>query len=248
MSGSIILKISVIATTLLTLIINFLAIALPINERTTASISDSFYVYFKPAGYVFGIWALIYILLIGYTIKQISLNYPKSDKIRFLATVCNILNSLWILAWHYLRFDLSALLMIGLLLTLSITYIEMKNITFTNILSSIFLKQFFGVYLAWISVATIANITIYLDYIRWDNLNLSSLTWGIIMILISAVLASVVYLQEKDIWFGAVIIWALVGIHVNFRQIAEINFVVLLGICVIIASVLYKSILTKIFR
>ena len=43
---------------------------LPINGITTGEISDSFPVLFTPAGYVFAIWGVIYILLIGFTVYQ----------------------------------------------------------------------------------------------------------------------------------------------------------------------------------
>ena len=42
-----------------TLYVNYLANALPINGRTPAEISDSFPSLVTPAGYVFAIWGLI---------------------------------------------------------------------------------------------------------------------------------------------------------------------------------------------
>ena len=42
-------------TVLITIVINILADALPINRLNTGKISDTFKVYFVPAGYVFAI-------------------------------------------------------------------------------------------------------------------------------------------------------------------------------------------------
>ena len=56
-------QILVVLGTLLTLIVNGLANALPLNGHTTAAVSDSFPVYFVPAGYVFAIWSVIYLAL-----------------------------------------------------------------------------------------------------------------------------------------------------------------------------------------
>ena len=50
-------QIAVIVVTLATITINILANALPINGLNTGQVSDSFSVYFVPAGYVFSIWA-----------------------------------------------------------------------------------------------------------------------------------------------------------------------------------------------
>ena len=48
-------QIVVALTVLITIIINILADALPINGLNTGKISDTFQVYFVPAGYVFAI-------------------------------------------------------------------------------------------------------------------------------------------------------------------------------------------------
>ena len=63
-------QILVVLTTLFTLTINILSNALPLNGLTTGEVSDSFQVYFVPAGYVFSIWGLIYIGMIAFTIYQ----------------------------------------------------------------------------------------------------------------------------------------------------------------------------------
>ena len=44
-------------------IVNFLANGLPINNRSTGQISDTYPNLFAPAGPAFSIWGLIYILL-----------------------------------------------------------------------------------------------------------------------------------------------------------------------------------------
>ena len=61
---------AVVVTILVTLFVNGLANALPLNGMNTGQISDQFKVYFVPAGYVFSIWGLIYIGLIAFAIFQ----------------------------------------------------------------------------------------------------------------------------------------------------------------------------------
>ena len=63
-------QIAVVVVVLATITINILADALPINGLNTGTISDTFHVYFVPAGYVFAIWGLIYIGLLTYTVFQ----------------------------------------------------------------------------------------------------------------------------------------------------------------------------------
>ena len=63
-------QVAVIISTLVTLTVNGLANALPLNGLGTGEISDRFQVYFVPAGYVFSIWGLIYLGLLAFTIFQ----------------------------------------------------------------------------------------------------------------------------------------------------------------------------------
>src|SRR5512136_769282 len=61
----------VVLATLVMLTVNALANILPINGMNTGQISDQFKVFFVPAGYVFSIWGLIYLLLIAFTVYQV---------------------------------------------------------------------------------------------------------------------------------------------------------------------------------
>ena len=63
-------QIVTILITLLTITMNVLASALPLNGQDTGEISDRFDIYFVPAGYVFSIWGLIYLGLIAFTVYQ----------------------------------------------------------------------------------------------------------------------------------------------------------------------------------
>ena len=71
-------KIIVLVTLLVTLAVNYIANALPLNGNTTAAVSDLFPQYIVPLGYVFAIWGLIYFSLLGYSIHNFL--YNKKDK------------------------------------------------------------------------------------------------------------------------------------------------------------------------
>ncbi|HEX7433051.1 MAG TPA: hypothetical protein VF326_05295, partial [Anaerolineaceae bacterium] len=97
-------QISVIVTILVTLVINGLANALPINNLTTGQISDSFHVYFVPAGYVFAIWGLIYLGLIAFAIFQALPSQRENPRLRatgWWISLGGLANSAWIFLWQY---------------------------------------------------------------------------------------------------------------------------------------------------
>ena len=115
-------------TLVTTIVVNLLANTLPINNRTTAGISDSHPVLFTPAGYVFAIWGLIYFSLIGFAIFQILPSQRKNlhiDRISGWFIAANFLNTGWIFAWHYGAIPLSMLFMVGLLVSLIIIYLRL---------------------------------------------------------------------------------------------------------------------------
>jgi hypothetical protein len=70
----------------------------------------------------------------------------------------------------------------------------------------------FSVYLGWITVATIANITAYLVSIQWDGFGIDQLTWTIIIIAVGTLLTYLMLVLRKDIAFSLVVIWAFFGI------------------------------------
>ena len=157
-------QILVILATLLTLTVNALANALPINGMNTGQVSDSFDVFFVPAGYVFSIWGLIYILLIAFTIYQAlpaQKDQPVLKSIRGWYIIGCLANSIWIFMWHYLQFNLTILLMAILLVSLILIYIRLRMANAAEISTGMrwFVQLPFSVYLGWITVATIANAT-----------------------------------------------------------------------------------------
>ena len=211
-----------ILATLFTLLINYLANALPINGVTTGQVSDNIPSLFTPAGYVFAIWGIIYLGLIAFTIYQTlpsQKNNPRIAKIGYWYALSGLLNGVWILTWHNGFWLLSVLVMLGLLGSLIMVYIrgdigKIKPKTLERWLFDIP----FGIYLGWISVATIANISVFGLVSGWSGWGISPQTWTIIMMLAAVILAVLAILTRKEIAYPLVILWALYGIHVAHTE------------------------------
>jgi hypothetical protein len=196
--------------------VNFLANYLPINGVTTADVSDSFPVLFTPAGYVFAIWGLIYLLLIGFTVYAAlpsQQNNPRLARVGYLFSVSNLLNATWIFLWHYRLFSLTLLVMVGLLVTLIAIYVRLgigrqKAARVERALVDLP----FSVYLGWITVATVANTTDFLYYQGWNGGALGPQPWTIVMILIASLLAVLMIHFRGEIAYPLVLVWAFIGI------------------------------------
>lgn len=206
----------------LVIAVNALANILPINGLNTGQISGFYPNYFVPAGFTFGIWGIIYILLIGFVIFSIAISFGAGDAasekimqaISFPFQVTCLLNAGWILAWHYLQLGFSLVIMVGLLVFLCKIFIRIQKMVRPSRASYIFwLQQPFVVYLAWISVATIANVTALLVGIGWQGGFLSPPVWSTAMIIIGFALGIYFILRYKQYGYAFVLSWAFFGIY-----------------------------------
>jgi hypothetical protein len=189
------------------IVMNYLANALPLNNKTTGELSDSFPNLFVPAGITFSIWGIIYLLLIVYCIVQFTgSNQIAISNIGWLFGVSCILNALWIVSWHYGKLPLSLIVMLGMLV--SLIYI---NILIRDLPPGI-IKASFGIYLGWICIATIANVTALLVNYSWNRFGISQDTWTIIMISAGALIAAITIFRLSNPFIGLSVIWAFAGI------------------------------------
>lgn len=215
-------QILVVLTTLITLTVNGLANALPLNGLTTGEISDSFEIYFVPAGYVFSIWGLIYIGLIAFTIYQAlpaQRENPRLARIGWWVVAANLANASWIFFWHYQIFPLTLFVMVILLISLLFIYEGLRSGGTAVSSGERWLARLpFSVYLGWISVATIANVSDVLDFIGWGQFGISDEIWMVIILVVVSTLAWAMSLRRKDAAFLAVLLWALAGIGVKFPE------------------------------
>lgn len=208
-------------TYVLMVTVNALANILPINGIGTGEVSDIYGNLFAPAGITFAIWGLIYLLLLGYVLYQLTY-YKMQDekrkklliKIGTVFSISSIINSIWIFAWHYENIFLSLILMIMILLSLIYINLNLRNRTF-KLYEVIFIRLPFTVYFGWITVASIANVVTYLVSIGWDRFDLSESFWAILIILVGSIIGFLGILFYKSISYGLVILWAYLGIAIK---------------------------------
>ena len=204
---------------LVTIAINGLANALPLNGLNTGEISDRFKVYFVPAGYVFSIWGLIYLALIGFAIYQAlpaQRENPHLRRIGYLFALSCVANVVWLFLWHYEVFPLTIVAMLALLALLIAIYLRL-GIGRTRASAAVkwLVHVPFSIYLGWVTVATIANATSLLYYLNWSGWGISPEVWAAIMLVVGAAVASAVSLTRGDVAYMLVIIWAFVGIAIK---------------------------------
>ena len=202
-----------------TIVVNGLANALPLNGQTTGSISDRFRVYFVPAGYVFAIWGVIYLGLIAFAVYQAlpsQRGNPRLHRIGYLLALSCVANSVWLFLWHYNVFTWTLVAMFSLLALLIVIYLSLGiGRARYHGTERWCLALPFSIYLGWITVATIANVTSVLDFVRWTGWGISPVTWTVIMLAGGVLIAALMSLTRGDIAYSFVIIWGFIGIAIK---------------------------------
>ena len=244
---------TVVLTVIGTIVINILANALPINGMNTGQISDSFQVYFVPAGYVFSIWGLIYLGLIALAIFQALPSQRDNPRMRstgWWISLGGLANIAWIFFWHYQKFPLTLVAMLTLLSTLIVTYLHLE-IGRTSVPAaenwSVHLPV--SIYLGWITVATVANVSDVLDYLNWNGFGLAPEIWMYIILAVVLLIVGLVIYNRRDIAYTLVILWALAGIALKFSAVPVISIpvwitfglIALALLVVIFQKISYKS-------
>lgn len=239
--------------------VNTLANFLPINGYNTGQISAFYPNYFVPAGFTFSIWGVIYLLLFSYnttitiflTRKKLAV-HPVQEYIRrvnpFYWMSC-LLNGLWILCWHYLQVGLSLLVMFLLLITLIRLFLSgKKGVRQFSLWLQTLLIAPFTLYLGWISVATIANVTALLVKIKWLGGPLEPEIWSAVMITVAIVLALLMLLRFRIAGYPLTIAWALWGIRASQGPGSELLFrISTAGVICLLAVVIIERAITYFF-
>ncbi len=242
-----------------TVIVNALANILPINNITTGELSDLYPNLFVPEGLTFAVWGLIYVLLgifvIYPLIPRVRRDPEKVDFVRrigplfFISCLANIG---WIFAWHYQILPLSLVLMLILLGCLLVIYLRLKvGRSEATRAERYFAHLPFSVYLGWITIATIANVTALLVDIDWMRWGLTQQFWAVAVIVVGIAIALSVLFTRKDIFYSLVVDWALLGILLKrlaaTTPAQSVVIVTIVGLAVITGGVITQLVRKKVY-
>jgi translocator protein len=208
-----------IAAFAVTITINSLAGTTLLNGRTIVQVSDLYSNPFTPAGYVFGIWGIIYALLFVFVIYQAlpkQNDKPFQKKIGVLFLLSGIFNVVWLFLWQYNYITASVIVMFALFVTLSAIYLRLGiGKSSAPLKEKLCVNLPFSVYLGWISIASIANVAAALVSVGWDGFGWGADTWAIIAMGIALIATLTAIVARRDFAYSFVVVWALAGIAVN---------------------------------
>ena len=228
-----------------------------INQLDVGEVSDRYTSLFTPAGITFAIWGLIYLSLLAFCIYHIVMAYrqasPHEANQQLKRTspwfiINNLAAAAWLIWWTQGEIMISAVLIVLQLLCLVALHLRLGiHQPLASPSSKIFTQYPLSIYLGWVSIATIANISVYLVSKDWSGAGYSAADWTRIMIGVAVLLTVIVILTRRNLFFGLVVIWALYGI-IQKREADMNNYYPLIiqaawiGIGVTAAACLYQLI------
>ena len=224
------------------ILMNYLANALPLNNVTTGQLSDSYPNLFVPAGITFSIWGIIYLLLLIFCVMQFTLTgtgQQAVSAISWMFALSCVFNALWIVCWHYKQVTASLVVMLAILVTLVFINMSLRSLPMGLI------KGAFGIYLGWICIATIANVTALLVNTGWNGFGIQEQTWAVIMIIAGALIVSATILRLNNPFIGLSVVWAFIGIAIKRQDDYRSIFITALSAMVIVAGVTIWGFLKK---
>jgi benzodiazapine receptor len=223
-----------------------------IGGKNTADISNANPTLVTPAGYVFSIWGIIYVLLGIFVIFQALPREKEKEyhgKIGWLFILSSAFNIIWLFLWQFEYLVFSVVLMFLLLASLISIYLRLDiGKSDVGIREKLTIHLPFSTYLGWITIASIANVSATLVSLEWGGFGISLETWATLIVIIALWIATLVLIARKDIAYGLVIIWAFVGISV--AQSGNQNIVTLTqaSAIIVLITLVYSILIAKLRR
>ena len=200
-------------------------IGTPVQEASGGALSAEATL-IAPYGTAFSIWSVIYMGLIIYAIWQFLPQQRHQDRHRksgYPAAASLILNAAWILSIQADLLWLSVPIIIALLAVLLWIFVILCKIRPMSKADGIITDGSFGLYLGWVSVATLANISAWTVAEGFSGFGLDPVFWAISAILAAVSLGVIIAFYGRGRIAPAVsLVWGLSWIAVG-RTIGELQ-------------------------
>lgn len=235
-------------TYLIVIVINYLASANLIGKMSVGGISDKYLTAITPASYAFSIWGVIYVLLalfLCYLWYGLITNRNRDliNACGLYFTLSNIANILWIIAWVNDQIAISLIIIVLLFISL---YKLVLKVTMSGYRLSfrfiLFVRLPTGIYLGWITLATILNISVFLRSVNYANTNTwSSWVSGAVLLIIGIIFYYYLICQKKMYETSIAGIWGFIAIILSENGNVLITIIAILGSVILLLNALYCS-------
>ena len=217
--------------------LNYYANTHPFAGQTMKQVSAKYPTLLTPAGYAFSIWGLIFLSLAIYAVWQLLPSQQKislPDALAKPLTLASVATGSWVVLFAYEQILPSVGVMLLTLGSLAVVYGRVRRRIFAGAAPA-WVGVPFSLYLGWISVASVINITIGLRQGGWQTADGLSVTLTLVLIFVVVVLGLLMSRIFRDLVFPLVVAWALAWLWVaRLREVPELGWAALLGAVVVV--------------
>lgn len=145
-----------------------------------------------PASPAFSIWSVIYLGLIAYTVWQFfpAADSARHDRLRPWILAGILLNSVWIWTVQAGWLAVSVAVILVLLAVLCRILVLLESSRVRGWGERILVDGVQGLYLGWVSIATVANVAAWLGSTGWTGAPLGPIVWTNIMIVVATLVGA----------------------------------------------------------
>ncbi len=195
-----------------------------------------------PAGYAFSIWGIIYTGLIVFPIyhfiKRKALNNTWKTIHKWYA-INVILNGLWLVGASYDWLWITVGIIILMLISLYQINEGFRSLKESEESWNYFTEQVvFSIYFAWITLATVLNVSSALHFYNWEGWGITQVNWTYIIMLVAAAIAGHIAWHKVDRAYAAVVVWAFVALALRHWGVTPMISYLAIGITVFFSGII----------
>lgn len=203
---------------------------------TSAEVANEMFVWFMPEGYVFAIWALIYLALAAWLVqftRRASQAHPDAKGTASLFVVSCALNVAWLVLFHFRQVEIAWLVIAALLMVMLALYSRMRTAQ-----PALLARMPIALYAAWLIVAVIANTTLAATWATGGGVYVLNELFVLVLSAGALSIGYIAYRRTDDIVFPLVVLWAVigVGVHVAEKSVLISMAVFLLAVVGVVAT------------
>jgi hypothetical protein len=216
-SGVLLLRVGNVLAFIAVVVINSLAGGTRLlGGVNTADVSALYSSLITPAGFTFSIWGVIYALMAVFIFFQLLPTHRQdafNGQVGYFFILSCLFNITWLLLWQYEYIIVSVVLIFALLAALIVIYLRLGvGKSEAPRAEKLCVHLPFSVYLGWITIASIADVSAALVSVDWNGLGMAPVIWAQLVTVIAVGITLFVLGTRRDPAYGLVITWALVGI------------------------------------
>lgn len=186
-----------------------------IGGMTQADISDMYPTVITPIGFTFSIWSVIYLSwIVVWVMLARKKIHEKSLPVELMSLAIG-LTGFWLIPWGYGYIGISLVIM---LLLLSVLIYTFSLVRWEN---HGYFRSMVEITLGWIMVATVVNITVYMQYLGLPYGQPGDLYYAIVVLWVLLLIVSELQCRYKTYIISAVFLWTMSGewfAHTLFEQ------------------------------